>query len=113
MKQKFDVTGMTCAACSVPHGIEYAAGTPYLDLPHFKVARPGGKIGERMKQKFDVTGMTCAACSVPHGIEYAAGTPYLDLRGRNEFARHQGFAAQTACTRQGARNRRSRPGFER
>ena len=30
MKQKFNVTGMTCTACSVPHGMSHPAGTPLI-----------------------------------------------------------------------------------
>ena len=30
MKQKFNVTGMTCTACSAPHGMFHAAGAPDL-----------------------------------------------------------------------------------
>lgn len=28
MKQKFNVTGMTCSACSVPRGMSHAPGGP-------------------------------------------------------------------------------------
>lgn len=30
MKQKFDVTGMTCAACSEPHGMDMPRGPRIL-----------------------------------------------------------------------------------
>ena len=30
MKQKFNVTGMTCSACSVPRGMSHAPGGPKL-----------------------------------------------------------------------------------
>ena len=30
MKQKFNVTGMTCTACSAPHGMSHPAGTPLI-----------------------------------------------------------------------------------
>ncbi|EDN01319.1 hypothetical protein BACCAP_00887 [Pseudoflavonifractor capillosus ATCC 29799] len=29
LKQKFDVTGMTCSACSLPHRTCRPAGTPF------------------------------------------------------------------------------------